>query len=88
MSVVSADPPAIMSSAPSITARTPKRSMSAAAKGPIRPKRTRLMETAKEIVAADQPNSCSRGTIRTPGVERKPAAPRSARKVTPATTQA
>jgi len=33
-----------------------------------------LIETATEMVARDQPNSCSSGTIRTPGVDRKPAA--------------
>ena len=88
ITVVSAEPEAIRRSAPIITARTPKRSIRAAANGPTSPKSTRLMETAKEIVAVDQPNSFSRGTISTPGVARNPAAPSRARKVTPATIQA
>ena len=51
----------------------PKRSCSAAAKGAARPKQTRLIETADEIVARLQPNwSCS-GMIITLGAERKPA---------------
>ena len=88
MKTVSKDPPEIRTRAPTTTRRRPKRSISAAAKGPVRPKRTRLIETATEISARLQPNSLSRGTIRTPGVERKPADARSTRKVTPATIQA
>jgi hypothetical protein len=49
--------------------------MSAAANGEIRPKSTRLMDTAAEIVARDQPNSSWSGSIRTLGTARKPAAP-------------
>jgi hypothetical protein len=40
------------------------------------------------MVARDQPNSCSSGTIKTPGVDRKPAAARSVNHVTAATIQA
>ena len=42
----------------------------------------------KEIVARDQPNSVSSGTIKTPGVARSPAATSKVTKVTPATIQA
>ncbi len=56
-----------------IVRRAPKRSITVAAKGPIAPKSRRLMPRAKEIVARDQWNSSSRGTISTPGVERTPA---------------
>jgi len=79
---------AIVISAPTTTRRIPKRAMKAAAKGPIRPKRTRLMETAPEISARFQPNSCWSGTIRTPGVARVPAAASRVTKVTPATIHA
>jgi hypothetical protein len=48
----------------------------------------RLMKTAKEMIARFHPNSCSSGTISTPGVARNPAAPISATKVTAATIQA
>jgi hypothetical protein len=68
--------------------RTPKRFISAAAKGPIRPYINRLIETANEIVARDQPNSFSSGTIRMLGTERTPAATMSATKVTAKTTHA
>jgi len=47
----------------------------------------RLIETATEIVARDQPNSCCSGTIRTAGVDLNPAAASSVNQVTPATTQ-
>jgi hypothetical protein len=47
-----------------------------------------LMETATEMTARFQPNSFWRGTIKTPGVERNPAAPISAIKVTAATIHA
>src|SRR4051812_12461392 len=66
----------------------PKRSMRAAAKGAVRPKSRRLIETAAEIVPSDQPNSSCSGWISTPGVARKPAAPTRAMKATTATDQA
>ena len=46
------------------------------------------MEIAAEIVARLQPNSCSRGTIKTPGADRTPAVASSVTNVTPAITQA
>jgi hypothetical protein len=73
MTVVSEAPVAIVASATSITRRTPKRSMSAAENGAVRPNRRSPSETASEIVPRDQPYSFWRGTIRTPGVARKPA---------------
>ena len=88
MTVVRNAPVATVVSAPTVTARTPKRSINAAANGPVRPKRMRLIETATEITARFQPNSFSRGTISTPGVARKPAEPSRAMNVTTATTQA
>ena len=62
--------------------------MIAAANGPIAPYSNRLIPIAKEIVARDQWNSCSSGTIRMPGVARTPAVTTTATKVTAATTQA
>lgn len=62
--------------------------MSAAANGPVKPNRIKLIETATEMTARFQPNSCWSGTISTLGVARKPAAPISAMKVTAAMTQA
>ena len=52
------------------TLRIPKRSMSAAAKGAVNPKRSTFMEIASEIESRDQPNACSNGIIRTEGAER------------------
>ena len=49
---------------------------------------TRLIETASEMVARDQPNSCCSGTINVLGVERKPAAASSVSQVIAAMTQA
>jgi len=86
--VVSSAPVDTVIRAPRVTARRPKRSMSAAANGPVRPNRTRLIETAIEMTARFQPNSFCSGTISTLGVARKPAAPISAMNVTAATTQA
>src|SRR3954451_12742097 len=45
-------------------------------------------DTARLMVACDQPNSMWSGSIRTPGTERNAAAPTSVTKVTGATTQA
>src|SRR5438045_9036 len=66
----------------------PKRSINAAAKGAVRPKRIRLTDTAEEMVASDQPNSSCSGWIRTLGVARNPAAPTRATKAMTATDQA
>jgi len=88
MKIVRPDPAETVSSAPTTTLRTPKRSIKPPANGAKRPKSIRLMETAIEIVARDQPNSCWSGTIRTAGVDRKPAAASSVNHVTAATTQA
>ncbi|MDI2020615.1 hypothetical protein PJL18_01124 [Paenarthrobacter nicotinovorans] len=85
---VKAEPRPIRHSANAVTLRMPKRSMRAAAKGAVSPKRTRLMLTANDNTVVDQPNSCCNGTISTPGAARKPAAPTSARKATAATIQA
>ena len=43
---------------------------------------------AAEMVARDQPNSCSKGTMRTLAVARMAAAIRSTAKVAPATSHA
>jgi hypothetical protein len=58
MKTVSPDPAETVSSAPTTTRRTPKRSINPPAKGANRPKSMRLIETAIEMVARDQPNSC------------------------------
>ncbi len=88
MTLVSATPVAIVRIALRTTRRIPKRAMKAAAKGPMRPKRIRLMETAAAISARFQPNSRWRGMISTPGATRVPAAARSVTKVMPPTIQA
>ncbi len=88
ISTVSPEPVAISSSAQTVTSRTPKRSISAAANGAVSPYRVRLTETALETVACDQPNSLFSASIIRPGVERKPAAPTRTTSATPATTQA
>lgn len=84
INVVELTPRASSRSATAMVRRTPNLSKKAAAKGPIKPYRSRLTETAIEIVALDQPNSCSRGTIRIPGVDLIPAVINNVRKVTPA----
>jgi hypothetical protein len=88
MSVVRAAPLAMNKSAPATTGRMPQRSIIAAANGPTNPKRTRLIETARETVARDHPNSPSSGTISTPGVERVPDAASRVMNVTAKTIQA
>ena len=75
MKTVSPLPSAISTSAPLPPAQIPNRSISAAANGEIRPYSSRLIDTADEIVACDQPNSSCSGSISTPGTDRKPAAP-------------
>ena len=88
MKTVSPLPAATSTSAPATTRRMPNRSISAAANGAVRPNSSRLTETATEMVPRDQPNSSCSGSISTPGVARKPAAPTSATKATAATIQA
>ena len=85
ISGVKATPDATSTSDITMVVRTPRRSMKAAANGPISPYRIRLIATANEMVARDQPNSCSTGTIRMLGMERMPAATSSVTKVIPAT---
>ena len=85
--VVSVELIAIVPSAITITRRMPKRSYRPAANGPPRPYSTRLIATAAEIVARDQPNSSCSGTINTPTVDRNPAAVTSVRNETAAITQ-
>jgi hypothetical protein len=86
--IVAAAAAAIIASATVTTRRRPMRSTSAALKGPLSPKTTRLIETAAEIVARLQPNSSCSGTISTPGTARKAAEASSATKPAPATIQA
>ena len=81
-------PAAISSRATLVTARTPNRSMRAAANGAVSPNSTRLTPTASETRPRDQPNSSSSGTMSTPGAARKPAAHKRATKATPAATHA
>ncbi len=88
MKTVRPDPADTRSSAEATTRRMPNRFISAAANGAVRPKSSRLTETANEMVPRDQPYSVCSGSIRAPGVERKPAAPISATKATAATSQA
>ena len=78
----------LSSTATVITRRIPYRSTKAAAKGPPSPKTTRLIATAKPIVARLQPNSSCSGTIRTPVVERNPADVTSVKSPTAATSHA
>ncbi len=82
ISAVSATPTVSRSSAADTVRRRPKRSMIAAANGPIMPYRKMFTATAPLIVASDQPNSRSSGMISTPGVARTPAAISSTRNVT------
>ena len=68
--------------------RSPNRSMTEAANGPIRPKSAMLIATASEMIARFHPNSCSSGTMSTPGVARMPAVISSTTNVAAAITQA
>jgi hypothetical protein len=79
-------PAAIRASAETITRRTPKRFMSAAANGPKSPNSKMRKAKADEICASLQPNSFSRGTIITPGVPIAPAVTSRTRNVTATTT--
>ena len=88
ITVVRRAPVATVIRAPTVTTRSPKRSIRAAANGPVSPNKMRLIETAMEMMARFQPNSSCSGTISTLGVARNPAAPISATNVTAATTHA
>ena len=87
ISDVEATPTPTRARAQSTERRMPKRSITAAANGPMQPYSTRLIDTANAMVARDQWNSSSSGTIRMPGVERMPALVSSTRQVTPTTIQ-
>ena len=80
-------PPPTSASATLTTARTPKRSISTAANGPIRPNSAKRSARAEEIWLVDQPNSCASGCSIAPG--RPSAADMNSivRKVSPAITQ-
>ncbi len=88
MNTVRPLPAATRTSAAPTTRRSPNRSISAAANGAVSPYRMRLTEIAVEIVPRDQPNAACNGSINTPGVARKPAAPTVAIRVAAATIQA
>jgi hypothetical protein len=75
-------------SAPAVTRRMPKRSISAAANGAVSPNSTRFTPTAADSTHRGHPYSASIGTISTPGAARNPAAPTSATNATAATSQA
>ena len=88
ISGVAAAPATIRAREASTVRRTPQRSITATAKGPIRPYSSRLIPKAKEIAPALQPNSRCSGGSSTPGAARMPAEAASTSSVTPATTQA
>ena len=80
-------PVTIRTAALIMTRRSPKRFIKAAANGPNKPNSSRRMANAVEICALAQPNSCSNGTISTPGAPIAPAVTSMVRKVTATTTQ-
>ena len=88
ITVVSATEIASNATAARTTRRSPQRSITDAANGPMRPKSAMLIATASEMTARLQPNSASSGTISTPGVARTPAVTSRTTKVAPATIQA
>src|SRR6478736_6788869 len=88
MKTVSALPSATITSANVTTGRIPNRSMRAAANGEISPNSTMFTDTARPMVACDQPYSMCSGSISTPGTLRNAAAPTRVTNVTDATTQA
>ena len=88
MRVEAATEAASSSSAPSTTRRSPQRSITAAANGPINPKSAMLTATAAEMTARLQPNSPSSGTMNRPGVARTPAVISRITNVTAAITHA
>jgi len=87
IAIEASNPPAIMSTAATITARTPKRLMNAAANGAMRPNSASRIEKATEISAVLHPNSFSSGWMMTPGAPIAPAVASMTRKVAPATIQ-
>src|SRR5690349_3561117 len=66
-----AEPLAIISSAPDNTGRTPNRSINAAANGAVSPNSVMLTDIASPTTPCDHPNSWCSGFIITPGTERK-----------------
>ena len=82
MKLLRLTPTASVESAASMTRRTPKRAINAPANGPQRPNSRRLIESASEMTARSQPNSCSSGRTRTARVAPMPAEVSSARNVT------
>ena len=88
MRVDSATAEAIRASAPSTTRRSPQRSITDAAKGPINPNSAMLTAIEAEIIARLHPNSVSSGTMNRPGVARTPDVISMTTKVTSAITQA
>jgi hypothetical protein len=78
----------ISASAPSTTRRRPQRSITEAANGPINPNNAMLTAIDAEITARLHPNSCSSGTMNSPGVARTPAVISITTKVTRAMIQA
>ena len=67
--------------------RTPKRFISAAENGPIKPNSTRRTAKAVDMSEFRQPNSASSGRSMTPGAPSAPAVASMVRNVTAATTQ-
>ena len=61
--------------------------MKAAANGPNNPNSMSRMASAEEICASFQPNSCSSGTIKTPGALIAAAVTTVVNNVAPTTTQ-
>jgi hypothetical protein len=88
ITVVSRQPAAMSSSAPTAVRRTPTRSSSAAANGAATPYTSRLSDTAIDVSVRVQPRSVSMGTSSTPRLDRNAAEASSTRKVTAATSQA
>ena len=86
--VDAATAPARSASAPRTTRRSPQRSITDAAKGPINPNSAMLTAMDAEIIARLQPNSPSSGTMNRPGVARTPEVISKTRKVTMAITHA
>ena len=74
--------PASSASAHNTVRLRPKRSIAAAANGPIRPNSARLIDKASEMAERLQPNSRSSGTIITLGAARMAAVVNITRKVT------
>jgi hypothetical protein len=87
MKMVPNAPAASSSTATSATERGPLRSIQRPTMGPEKPKSKRLIETAMVMEARSQPNSCSKGMINTPGMERMPAEESMAMNMAATTTQ-